>query len=207
MDAEAIGIYGMRGSGKTTRAKQLIGDRKRLLIFDPHGEFPVHHVSSIKALKAAMAQNWSGFRLGYIPAKEQEIEELHKLSRFLFLAMQPYKDGREAQQMTLVVEELQESFPSEKLPRDLRGFETMCQRGRHWGINLIGITQQPASISTRFKGNCSEHHIFALDWHTDIMAIGQMIGPDNAKKIRGLKPHESYIYRQGELSFEKNTLK
>jgi DNA helicase HerA-like ATPase len=131
---------------------------------------------------------------------------LSALSDFLFKAMAPYKTGRDGRQMTLVVEEIQISFPNEKLPATARGFEAMCQRGRHWGVNVIGVTQQPATVSTRFRGNCAETHIFKLDWHTDIEAVGRMIGPANAKKIPGLNPHQSYIYRGGVLSERKNKI-
>jgi hypothetical protein len=184
----------------------MIRDRRRLICFDPQEEYDYQQVTSLKELQKVMARDWNGFRVCYKPREDYEVQDLSALAGFLFKACKPYKAGRDPRQMCLVVEEIQISFPNEKLPAGHRRFEGMCQRGRHYGINVIGVTQQPATVSTRFRGNCSETHIFNLDWHTDIQAIGQMIGPANAKKIRQLKPHESYIYRNGVLTPRKNKI-
>lgn len=204
LDAEMIAVFGMRGSGKTTRVKELLEGRRRIVVFDPHHEYPFPKVDNFPALLAHIKSHWRDFAVSYVPPENSEQQALSDLSEVLFKVMQPYKDGSDDQQMTLVVEELQMSFPSESLPAGCRGFLAMCQRGRHWGINVIGVTQQPASISARFKGNCAEHHLFNLEWHTDLKAVGAMIGPDKVKKIQLCGPHQSYIYRNRSFDFRAN---
>ena len=40
------------------------------------------------------------------------------------------------------------------------GFAEMCSRGRHYGLDMIGVSQRIAEVSTRFRGNCSETVVF-----------------------------------------------
>ena len=58
--------------------------------------------------------------------------------------------------MTLVVEEMNLSFPVAGGVHKCTGFAEICSRGRHYGIDVIGASQRIAEVDTRFRGNCTE---------------------------------------------------
>jgi len=98
------------------------------------------------------------------------------------------------QQILLVVEEMAVSFPSEKLPADLWGMIEMCERGRHSGIEVIGTTQRPASVSTKFKGLAEETFCFRLTLENDVNAVSTYIGKQHAPTIINLNKFE-YLHK------------
>lgn len=206
-DAEITAIYGRRGSGKTTRVRALLRSRRRVIVFDPIGEYAAFGFRAVTWADLGRVFYEFGrgpFRVAYTPIPRAEPEALHELSCAL-VAYQCVM-AVSAGQVTLVVEEMALSFPVERLPLELHGFKSVCERGRHWGVNVIGTTQRPATVSTVFRGNAAETYIFALDWETDVAAVCAMIGREHRDALRGMEPHRYLYYREGRLTHGKNRL-
>ena len=204
-DAEITAIYGRRGSGKTTRVRALLRNRRRVIVFDPIGEYPAYGFRAVTwaGLARVLSEVRAGpFQVSYTPKSRAEPEALHYLSRALVEYQRVM--AASAGQVTLVVEEMALSFPVERLPLDLHGFKSVCERGRHWGVNIIGTTQRPATVSTVFRGNAAETYIFALDWETDVAAVCAMIGREHRDALRGMEPHRYLYYREGRLTHGRN---
>ena len=148
--AQRLGIFGASGCGKTTKARELTGKLGRIVYFDPLQELArergVKAFGDLESLKSALRKEFArGFRFAFCPGFGDEIGQLNDLCYFLVSLQGGYMAGRHTAQMTLVVDELDLGFPSGMTQRDPKnGFAYLCRRGRHYGINLVGISQRPA---------------------------------------------------------------
>ena len=221
-NAGRIGVWGASGSGKSSYVKRLIRDRKRMVIFDPLGEYAgelprirnVEHRanSDLDKVRQEMAKNWTGFRVAYVPPAGKEAAALSALCRLLMAAQQPFKDGaRGAQGMTLVVEEMNLSFPVSGGVQKCPGFADICSRGRHYGIEVVGVSQRIAEVATRFRNNCTETVVLRQKGPRDIDAATAEIGGKKSAVVA--LQNLSYLHEKGgvvtpgKITFPKKTRK
>jgi ABC-type dipeptide/oligopeptide/nickel transport system ATPase component len=209
-NASRLGVYGRSGCGKSTRAKMMLKKVRRLVVFDPLDEYAEHgmtRVNSLKQFLTAIRRRWrGGFKVAYVPPAGQEKQALHGLSVVLRQIQEPYKLGADIRQITLLVEELNMSYPVHNLPDSMQGFSELCSRGRHYGINIIGVSQRVAEINTRFRGNTEGAYYFAQSDHSDITTIKKMIGPVHGATLAGLKDHEYLYVSGGKVQKGKNAI-
>lgn len=174
---ERIGIWGASGSGKSTFAKQLVKPRRRIVIFDPLEEYGGQvNRGDVDLVRQAMRADWHGFKVSYVPPSGQEPRALSTLCRLLLKAQEPFKAGQSKAGITLVVEELNLSFPVHGGAAKSPGFAEVCSRGRHYGIEVIGISQRISEVDTRFRGNCSQTVVFRQRGAADVKAAKQELG-------------------------------
>lgn len=181
---DRIGVWGASGSGKSSWVKAYLAKQSRVIVFDPLGEYrsqgfrEIRHSSadSLDRVRLAMAANWRGFRLAYVPPAGREAAALDILSGILKRANRAYQETGTGLPITLVVEEMNVSFPvaggAEKNP----GFADLCSRGRHYGIVIVGVSQRIAEVSTRFRGNCSQTVVFRQKGPRDLAAAEAELG-------------------------------
>jgi len=201
-DAIMAGIYGVRGMGKSTLAKEKVKAMERVIVFDPQGEYA--YLPGFKPVAwsdLAREMKKSRFRLSYKPARGAAPEALHLLCDKILHMREPYADwmarGRPGKppidQMLLAVEEMPVSYPVEKLPAGFWGMTEMCERGRHSGVEVIGLAQRMATVSTKFRGNCEEFFVFRQDLINDVDAVCKYIGNEYRDQIRNL-PQGQYLH-------------
>lgn len=202
-DAIMRAVYGCRGMGKSTQVKELVKGQDRVIVLDPMGEYA--HLPGFSAVAwseiPAVLQK-PKFRISYKPLRGAAPQALHHICAKLLEQQEPYLDwmarGRPGnppqKQIELVIEEMSLSYPVEKLPADLWGMTEICERGRHAGIDVIGTTQRPASVSTKFRGNVEETFCFHLDLANDVDGVCTFIGREHRDTIRNLQPHE-YLHK------------
>lgn len=202
-DAARIGVWGASGSGKSSYVKRELKSAKRLVVFDPLDEYgPLMKgrasSSSLDQVKAIMRADFTGFRVAYVPPSGREPAALSALCRLLMFAQQPFKDGQSTLGLTLVVEEMNLSFPvhggAEKAP----GFAEICSRGRHYGITVYGLSQRIAEVSTRFRGNCTETVVLRQQGPRDISAAMDATGATKGQ-ITALKNLDFIRAKNGDL--------
>ena len=213
-NARRIGVWGRSGSGKSSYVKKMLKGQKRLVIFDPLAEYgealrirTVEHRNrnSLDDVRKAMIDDWSGFRVAYVPPAGKEAAALSALCRLLFAAQQPFKDGkRGAKMLTLVVEEMNLSFPVAGGAQKCPGFADVCSRGRHYGIEVIGVSQRIAEVATRFRNNCDETVVLAQKGPRDLDAAAAELGGDKGA-VKGLDNLEYIHERHGVLTRGKVT--
>lgn len=196
IDATRIGIWGGSGSGKSTRAKEMIKAARRIVVFDPMDEYQregFKRFSSLPVLGRYIAANLKAFRCCYVPSPGREAQALHTLSFMLRDLQSGYKSGAHTAQLHFLVEELNMGFGTNNADK-FDGFAFLCSRGRHFGINLLGISQRPNEVNTRFRGNLEHVYVFRLIDHVDIKSLTAALGTQYAGKINTLAPHD-YLYR------------
>jgi hypothetical protein len=203
-DARCILVTGRRGSGKTTLVQTLIEGCPALIAFDPIGqyarEFGWARAATLDELHRKLSGIWGqGFKIAFSPAGDFA-RELHRLSVYLWAAQVLYETGRTRRKLSLVVEEMNLSFPVTRLPDGCQGFLRLVLQGRHRGIEIIGVTQRPALVSADFRGNVAETYVFALGYAEDQRLWGRACQPI----IASLAPHAYLRLADGEAARGQN---
>lgn len=207
-NAGRVGVWGASGSGKSAFVKQRLRGARRVVVFDPLAEYPGTVLSVLDRVRLEMRRNWSGFRVAYVPRAGSEAKSLSALSRLLMAAQQPFKDTGKGSGITLVVEEMNLAFPVSGGAARCPGFAEICSRGRHYGIEVIGVSQRIAEVDTRFRGNCTETVVFRQKGPRDKAAAAAEIGASVAELPRD---NLAYVIEragsltQGTLKFPANT--
>lgn len=200
-DPGRVAIFGASGSGKSTRMRAHCAELRRLLVFDTQdehsGPMGLTRCKSLEAVRAAMVDSPSAFRIAYVPTGGQEAKRLSQLCELLKIAQTPYSGGRSAAHVFLVVEELNTSFPVSGGEARCPGFADVCSRGRGHGIGIIGLTQSPAEVSMRFRSNVSAAAVFRLPIPAHQDAAAKMMQQADAAAIGRQEPHEYLWWEVG----------
>lgn len=208
-NAGRIGVWGASGSGKSSYVKQRLKTVKRLIVFDPLDEYAqalrIRRCETANEVLKAARENWNGFRIAYVPPAGKEPRALHQLSLLIFEMQKPFKEKGRGAGLTLVVEEMNLSFPLHGESK-ARGFADVCSRGRHFGITTYGLSQRIAEVSTRFRGNCTESVVLRQQGPRDIKAATDAIGGNDAQ-VRALKNLDYLHERNGDISPGRITFK
>ena len=198
-----MAVFGKSGSGKTHFVKTMIADMSRVVVFDPEDEYDslkgFQRVDSLQGLLEVLQDCCQGsFRVVFVPSPLREEAELHEVSRLIERMQAPYMAGG-GEKVALVVDELNLSFPLNPRPQN-DGFARLCSRGRKRGVNIIGVTQRPAEVATRFRGNLDRIAAFQLSLPNDWTVIRETMGPEAEEAVKGLEPYHSVFWEDGAWS-------
>lgn len=204
-DAKIIGVWGGRGSGKSTRIKELVKYESRVIAVDPVGEYHEAGFQSYKThqgLYKALRAAWNtGFKFALDVSEHPDMQaSFLKLSRDLRQIQRPYYDGKDSRKITLVVDEMSLLVPNRAMSANERDFLMMINVGRHYGVEIIGASQRLAQVHTDFRGNCAENYYFRTTAHVDKNAARQILGPTKADELALLQPHEYIHMADGQIS-------
>jgi len=185
---DTIGIFGMKGSGKSFLAKEaLIPSIDRLIVYDGEQDFPEPNVSwegkgkgkytgwymtndlrslvnrLIKTSRKKKVKKKS--RIIYRPKDNTSVQEFDFFCRCVYSFGNYY----------IVVDELHNYLPS-RVGRVPRWVAQVLRLGRHKNIGFIGISQRPADVNTAFKGLVSKCFIFRLVFSHDVKYMVDWFG-------------------------------
>lgn len=209
-DAKKIGVWGGTGSGKSTCVKELTAKNKRLIVIDPIGDYERETgftgYRTLRGLYAGLKKNWNkGFRFVLtVPRGTDPKGQLEALADALFQIQKPYYEGKDKRIITLVVEEMSICYPEKTLGAAERSFMELINLGRHYGIEIIGVSQRIAEVKKNFVGNVSEHYFFRMGAAVDYDAAARMIGRDRLPELKALQTHENLHFEQGKVKKLKN---
>lgn len=198
-----VGIFGASGSGKTTLALGLVKNVKRVIYFDPLDDLPVKRkFHDINEFFKFIIKNYnSGFKVAFIPTIAQSIDQLSAICEFIVKIQKHFKFSNSGVNITLFVDELDIAFPlncCRRFPENW--FYFLCCRGRHYGVNIVGISQRMSLVDLPFRANLSDLFVFRLADFNDIDNAVKMIGKPYKDKIQNLANYQ-YVYkmRTGEV--------
>ena len=183
----------------------MIKNLRRVIVFEPlrddlltlQNSYKFKVISGLHDLFCELQRSYQkGFKIAYYPTPNFEEVELSVISSALMTAQENYGLQHSAQ-VTLVVDELDLSFPSGITQgKKNNGFKNLCCRGRHNGINIIGISQRMHMIDISFRANCSAFYIFRHFEPADIDTAVKILGKQYRETLEKLDNFE-YIYKQG----------
>jgi len=198
MEKEAIIklVFGIRGSGKTVKVRNLIKDTRRLLVVDSKGNDYFDGVSfhSLAELKSFWLKVYSGdFRLIYKPPGD-DAEVIEDIAEMCTLC-------EACQNMTLVIEELNIIFDKTRPPTE---FNKMIFSGREPGIEFIGVAQRPFGFGRKFTSQAKEFYVFYNREPGDVRFFKQNLGSEAALAICTLEQYQyvKWVYANGVQKYE-----
>lgn len=210
-DGERIGIFGASGSGKTTKAKQLIRNCNRLVIFDPKEEWMLHapewlsgkidYCSGINDFFKILKKRWkNGFKIIYTPNNGREIMDASIIAKMIFAA-QNYASPN----ITFFVDEAQDAVPSGIAQRDQsNGIIAIARKGRDRGINLILASQRVKSVDISVRANLSYIYYFKLRELADLKEANQLV--NDFELLCNMQNFDYFLIdKQGRKKFFKKT--
>lgn len=208
--AQRVGLFGASGCGKSTKSRELIKGLNRVIYFEPMADdarrlekdgFKI--CCGLEALRAELRKKWqTGFKLVLFPQMNKEELSLSMLSHELMQLQAGYGMTHNAQ-ITLVVDELDLSFPSgitQRIPGN--GFKNLVCRGRHTGVNVLGISQRMHLVDNSFRGNMSAVYLYRHAEPADIDTGLKLIGREYRQTFKDLENFQ-YIYKSGSKIFVK----
>lgn len=168
-------FIGASGSGKTTLLKHHLRGLKRVVIFDPEGEYGglrgYRTVRRADDLLKAVARNLSGFKVRFEPEDASRLPQaLNSCAEACMIIQQSHLNKTRAPTLQLVVDEMAVSFPLQGKAEHRRFFNDICLRGRRRHISVIGAAQGMAQIGTEFRRNLSTVKVLRQQGKADFAA-------------------------------------
>lgn len=200
-NAGRIGVWGASGSGKSALVKGLLRSRKRVIVFDPLDEYSKEGFTRVKISEAArteMIRDWSGFRVALVPQAGYEARYLNQISKLLIAAQEPFRKDGSKLGATFAVEEMNLSFPVRGGASRAPAFADICSRGRHYGIEVFGLSQRIAEVDMRFRGNCTETYVLRQQGGRDVEAASVVTGATK-QRVSGIKNLQYLHEKNGEI--------
>jgi len=172
-------ILGQTGSGKTTLAREYVKSMSRALILD-NGfcEFPAVEFLDIQSLHEHLDSHGNAggnFRASYTPLRSQ-IPTLFTWAREL----------GQAEELTLVLEEC-DRFPTAESKAH---FEELVQRGRHYGVHILGLTTHPYAVDIDLRRQATEIISFRQHEPNDLKWLSAVMTPQALEQIAQLGDYE-----------------
>lgn len=180
-----------------------------MVIFDPLEEWAVNarswfkkdykviHGDLDKVVSFLRLNFEKDFILIYVPKCNAEEKELDILSKIIIQAQNGFKIGRHSRKITFVADELDMGFKSGYCQRNTdSNFAFICKRGRHYGVNLVGISQRINQVDICFRGNLSAIFLFRMAESRDVATVNNYLGSEFGSQFKELNNYE-YICKIG----------
>jgi len=157
---------GAPGSGKSAYIKQRIRVEKprRLIIFDPQGEYTEHGRPMATVQGVLEAAKAPAFKVAFQPAGDIEAQR----SQFDVLCRIAYAAG----DCWLVAEELATVTKAGSAPA---GWTVATLKGRHKGMVIFGASQRPAAVDKNFWGNATLIRTGRLNFEGDVKTLANVL--------------------------------
>lgn len=189
-------VFGMRGSGKTVKVRNLIKPINRLLIIDTlckdYSDGVIFH--DLAELRKFWLKVYSGdFRLIYRPPGDDDVI-IEDIAEICTLCLK-------CKNLTLVVEELNIIFDKQRPPKE---FNKMIFGGRDPGIELIGVAQRPVGFGRKITSQAKEFDVFSNLEPDDLRFFKDYLGNEAAQAIRSLEKYQylRWVYGDGARKWE-----
>lgn len=197
-DLEVTELYGRRGSGKTTKALELLKhqSRKRVFIYDLKGEYPYKKIYGKAAWARWAKKNWfkEKWKIAYVPDAKEKSEHIAELSEMCYALCSEQKKNVEqgrAQNLTILAEEMSMTAPNQRYKNGEGGFEYAVNIARSWGLEIIGVSQRPAQVNPDFRGNSSQSYFFSLPKKLDRDAVRSTLD-EQTDLLKNILPHQYF---------------
>jgi len=179
-NSEITLILGRRGCGKTTLAKTMLAQKKRLIIFDPHGEYKI-------GLVARDFKEFSSYLLKERFNPNMKITYVIDEEDINFIFYMTCKMVYEIPDCTFVIEEIGRFVTPISFPKS---FDRLIRFSRHKDISIIGITQRATDIPRILRSQANMICTFQQIESGDLKYLEKFLDADDIKAIRAFDKFE-----------------
>lgn len=144
-------------------------------------------IQDFENLEKYLEANIDSFKIVYQPLQPQD--------EFDYVASLVYSVG----DCVFIVEELDNFCSPYEFSLD---FANIIQRGRHVGVDFIGVSQRPMGINRTISAQCKEILTFQQSEPRDLTYLSTYIGKD-VDKVRELGQYEYLHWRMGQITIHK----
>lgn len=195
-----IGIFGKTGTGKTVLLKRVIAQGHRVLVVDPLGK--LGHLGVVPADMAEFKGYWrqqynarwrivlQPERLPPPPAPTDDTLR-NRLDPYLAVARGAVKGS---DLVWLVIDEV-DTFGA--IDREIRA---VADYGRNSGLSLAFAARRPAVVDKTLTSQCSALYVFCTTGVRDLEYFRQVVGPQAAARLPGLRTHEALHWKGDEAT-------
>ncbi len=180
-----VGVVGRKGSGKSTRVRELLRYCPRFVVFDPMGEHAQGNRNRFESpAKLGQFLNWARdqqtFAGVYVPAGELD-EEIEEVSRLV------YKRGS----LCFVCEEVPLYSQPGYMPTI---FGKLIRTGRHRRIDICWSAQRAAEAPKTLTSLTDLWVLFSQTEPRDLDALADRCGREMAERVAGLGLHDYFLW-------------
>lgn len=163
-------IWGCRGSGKTTLAKQLAAKARppQLIFIDPIAADGVDVAGMVEAINAGQA--------GIVVNTQQKAQQIGAI-------LAAFQLSTKARPLYLIADEA----PS-YLDRQSDALNKVVFQGRHAAFGMCLIGQRPAALDAQMRSQAASTYWLRLNDARDIQTAAQSIGQERARTLPDMAP-------------------
>jgi len=182
-----VTVMGMKGSGKTTLVRELVAERRKVLIIDTACDY------SPKRDGVTVFHEWE--------AGLRALAETPKLSRYRY-ALRGLPDecldylrvAFELPGVLVVLEEAPYYCSPAKLPAEVA---RLVLQGRHRSIDQVYVTQRPSLVHRNVTAQSDILVSFAQHEPRDLKYLEQVAGAEFAERVQGLRDFQVAVHFTG----------
>jgi hypothetical protein len=184
-------FYGASGSGKSYEIKRSIKKDKRVLIYDPEGEYQDENCvvirSCVELVKFVKLKHLKNFRVAFEPKSRAD---------FLVFCKIAFAECHADYPLTIVIDELGGVTSIAKAPPP---WHTILTRARKYGAKICAGTQSPAEADKTLLRNRSSLWCGMLETPKDRRYISDETGIDIGviEGVRGEPFYEAILQERG----------
>lgn len=172
---EHVSIFGMTGTGKTTRAKMLLAACSRVIVLDPKHEFSAPGAKRVR--KYERGESYQIFRAG---------DDLEAYDAYLNDAW------RDPRPVTIYVDEIGDVMQSSR--NLIRGLSRFVREGRSRHQRVIMSSQVPNDIPTMVFSQSRHIYCYYLNWRVHREKVESITGDGMADAIGALRGYDYYYF-------------
>lgn len=179
-------VFGLAGSGKNLWTRRYLQGRSRVIIvdggFSDEEDFEGIRLETFAEFHAYMLQNHTGlFRVRFCPT----VKEFPFVCRWV----------REAGDCVFVVDEADRFISQSHVPEE---FNELNARGRHWGVDMVVISQNPMQIHINVRRQSTGMIVFNTAEPADVEWFKKMVGDEWGEKVPMLQPLHGIEWIKGQ---------
>lgn len=204
-DPERYLVCGASGTGKSTYVKAHFISRPRVVVIDPKADYR-HEPGFVKIdlgepgwqklFLGAIKAGWhTGYKIALIVGRGTEKRAaFNEVCDIALKVQHDYHMRKTDQWLTLIWEECSMLWPGGNMSsKEFCNAEELARLGRDYGIELVAVTQKPATVNSDIRANSSVKVLFRIGDQESYRAVSGMLSREASRAIEVLPNYHRLV--------------